>query len=223
VLKIGHYNSNTTLERIKREVAILSKLKSVYFPISFDFQIVDQSRYLILEELINGQTLDKEFQVFSSEFEACILLDKLLLAMTLLWTQKVIHRDLKPENIIISNKEPRILDLGIARILDETSLTCSFAPFGPCTPNYASPEQLQNRKNSIDHRTDQFSLGIILGQLLLKGEHPFCPSILGNKKSIPENINADIWAKELLKTKTSMPVYNILEKMLGHEPYQRKN
>jgi len=221
VLKIGHYGSMTTLERIKREVSILSSLKSDYFPTNFDFQVLDQSRFFIIEELINGHTLDKVFRQFSSEQESCKLLNELLSAVSQLWAQKVIHRDLKPENIIIANGGPRILDLGIARVLDETSLTCSLAPFGPCTPNYASPEQLQNRKKSIDHRTDQFSLGIILGQLLLDGTHPFCPSLLGNGSSIPENINANIWAKDILKTKLSEPVFYILQRMLGHEPYQR--
>ena len=220
VLKIGCFNSQSSLERIQREVSVLNELDSNYFPRTFHFEVVDLNRFYIIEELLNGATLDQHFSEYSSENKASSLIYEIVLALDLLWERRIVHRDIKPKNIIITEMGPRIIDLGIARLLDATSLTNSFAPFGPCTPDYASPEQLENRKKDIDHRSDQFNLGIILAQLLLEGLHPFDPSIVGGD-SIPINIISSIWAEDLLRDRVSLPMIIILRRLLGREPYQR--
>ena len=51
-------------------------------------------------------------------------------------------------------------------------MTNTIQASGPCTPIYASPEQLANKKQSIDIRTDFYSLAIIISELII-GEHPF--------------------------------------------------
>src|SRR5262249_52145182 len=80
----------------------------------------------------------------------------------------VIHRDIKPANILMTQAgQPKILDFGIAR-LAAGGLTRPGKFFG--TPNYMSPEQVTGTE--VDGRTDQFSLGVILYQLLT-GEKPF--------------------------------------------------
>ena len=64
---------------------------------------------------------------------------------------------------MISNKDSFfILDFGIARMLDEKSLTATAARFGPATLGYAAPEQFNNIKKQIDSRTDLFSIGIVI-------------------------------------------------------------
>jgi serine/threonine protein kinase len=87
---------------------------------------------------------------------------------------KLVHRDIKPENLMFrkGSDEPVLVDFGLVRDLSETSLTQSWFPRGPGTPFYSSPEQLNNDKALIDWRSDQFSLGVMLG-LLLTGTHPF--------------------------------------------------
>lgn len=80
---------------------------------------------------------------------------------------KVVHRDIKPANIILSDGKIKLTDFGIAKI--ETShLTMLGDVKG--TPNYMSPEQW--RGVPVDHRTDLFSAGLILYELLT-GERPF--------------------------------------------------
>ena len=219
VLKIGYYNSPSVLERIRREVAVLDGLDSEYFPRHLHFEVFDAERYILLEELLEGKTLDECYSDFHSEDSVAALGTELVQALSQLWERRIVHRDLKPGNIIITAKGPRVIDLGIARLLDSPSLTQSLAPYGPCTPAYAAPEQLENRKRDIDYRTDQFSLGIVLTQLLLHGKHPFDPVLVGRGGSIPENILIGAWAKSELKA--TVPMLRILGRLLGREPYQR--
>jgi serine/threonine protein kinase len=77
----------------------------------------------------------------------------------------VIHRDLKPQNILITESDdPKVTDFGLARIVDEQALshTGDFAG----TYFYMSPEQVAAKRAGLDHRTDIFSLGIVLYEML---------------------------------------------------------
>jgi len=77
----------------------------------------------------------------------------------------VIHRDLKPANILLDRTgKPRIVDFGLARMVDEPGQTATGHIAG--TLNYMSPEQTEGRSAALDHRTDIFSLGVVLYELL---------------------------------------------------------
>ena len=149
------------------------------------------------------------------------LIAELVVALRILWKKNIVHRDLKPLNIIITDNGPRIIDLGIARLLDSTSITQTWAPSGPGTPAYASPEQIENRKKQIDTRSDQFNLGIIFAQLVLGGDHPFSPELVGNQNSILENILAGSWAVNIVSQRVSPYTMQVISRLLGHEPYER--
>ena len=84
--------------------------------------------------------------------------------------QGLVHRDVKPANIMLENGVERVLitDFGLARTVDEASLTCSGVIAG--TPQYMAPEQA--RGEAIDYRTDLFSLGSVL-YALCTGHSPF--------------------------------------------------
>jgi serine/threonine protein kinase len=84
--------------------------------------------------------------------------------------QGLVHRDVKPANILLEHNVDRVLltDFGLARTVDDASLTCSGVIAG--TPQYMAPEQA--RGEAIDHRTDLFSLGSAL-YAMCAGHSPF--------------------------------------------------
>ncbi len=88
---------------------------------------------------------------------------QMLEALTAAEAVRIVHRDVKPDNIKVDTQSNYwLLDFGLARHLDLTSLTASGNPFGVGTAGYAPPEQARNRKEEIDGRADLFALGVTL-------------------------------------------------------------
>lgn len=222
ILKVGIYPRPQTLERIAREVKTLREIDSPYYPKNFDFQVPDGNRFLIFEQYIESTPLSSCLQNYINPENTLYLLKELVLGLQIIWNKQIVHRDIKPDNILIrDNGHPVIIDLGIARLLDEESLTQTIAHRGPATPAYAAPEQLLNRKASIDIRTDQFNLGIITTQLLMGGVHPFDPAVVRDGDNIMENIIQGKWVKDVYKKDNLVLLQPLVERLLGREPYMR--
>jgi len=86
-------------------------------------------------------------------------------------TQEIVHRDLKPSNILLDDKgQPHVADWGLGRwVRDRTTTRSLKRPYG--TRRYIAPEQIQRLSNA-DHRSDIYSLGVILYELIT-GRQPF--------------------------------------------------
>lgn len=222
VMKTGNFSSTTSLERIQREVNLLKSLDTKYFPKCYEFIIdISDNSFIIFEEYIENKNYSEVKLFFNSEIKLVNLLKELINALTILWQKNIVHRDLKPDNILFKyNFQPVIIDLGIARFLDMDSLTDSFAFTGPCTPVYASPEQLKNNKNKIDLRTDFFALGIIILELYL-GFHPFHPDKVKKGNYIAENILNNNYIRPESIQSTSNNFVVLINTLLMPQPYLR--
>lgn len=218
VLKIGRFSDPESLERIQREVNTLRAIDSEYYPKNYDFKVVSDARFVILEQYVECRPLSECLTEYD-ELGVVSLLQHLVTGLQLLWDVPAVHRDIKPDNILITpSGKPKIIDLGIARLLELDSLTNPLIG-APLTRAYAAPEQIKNER--IDFRADQFNLGILALQLLMQGAHPFDPSVVGSGSSIMQNILNAKWAREALSRLSAVPLKLLIEKLLGNQPYER--
>jgi serine/threonine protein kinase len=222
VVKIGAWTSEVGLERIRREVAVLKAIDSPFFPKQFSFELETRNRFVLVEQHIPSRPLQACLSEFTKPTDALEFIAHAVSALSILWAKRIVHRDVKPDNILVrQSRVPVLIDLGIARLLDADSLTQSIAHRGPCTPVYAAPEQLKNRKATIDARTDQFSLGIVLLQLLLSGQHPFDPAFVGTGDSIVENILNGRWSSAGADYAKNPKLCALVAKLMKPEPHMR--
>jgi eukaryotic-like serine/threonine-protein kinase len=178
VLKLFHAGSDA--ERVEREISAIAKLECPRVPDIYQTGTVSHQGgqvFWLIEQYLTGQTLRSMVDSGPIRDERVLCLTvatHVLEALAAAERHHIVHRDVKPENIMVDIGAPRawLLDFGIARHLDLSSLTATESIFGPCTPGYAPPEQFQNLKRDIDARADLFSLGVTLYECV-QGVNPF--------------------------------------------------
>jgi serine/threonine protein kinase len=162
-------------ERFFREAKLAAALQHPSICPVFDVGQYDGVFYLVMP-FIEGKPLSR-FIVPGQRLPArnvATVVRALARAMHAAHTQGIIHRDLKPSNIMIgTNKRPIIMDFGLAKSMDaadNSGLTTTGTLMG--TPQYMSPEQIDGDIKRIGPRSDVYSLGVILYELLA-GQRPF--------------------------------------------------
>src|SRR5947209_1909046 len=158
------------IERFNREARAAGKLTHPNIVTIYAFGESDD-RHFIAMEYLEGQTLRDVLQTRGAIplQEALEIASQVLSALAHAHSRQVVHRDIKPDNIqILPGGQIKLTDFGIARLTEEASLTGDGQVFG--TPSYMSPEQIEGK--FIDHRSDLFSLGIVLYEMIA-GRKPF--------------------------------------------------
>jgi len=171
--------------RFQREAKVVAALRHPNIVQIYDFDAVDGHPYIVME-YIRGPSLATYLKNLHERNQrmqpqhVARLLSKIGSALDYAHEQGVIHRDIKPGNILLHAKagesrsmfteqiEPIITDFGLVRIMHATTQTASGLVSG--TPAYISPEQAQGLQ--IDHRTDIYSLSVVLYEILA-GKVPF--------------------------------------------------
>jgi len=125
--------------------------------------------YLVMP-LVQGETLsDRLVRRGLTEQEANLWIGQICDALEFAHKQKVIHRDIKPANIMLTESgEALLMDFGLARDVEGSGKLTGSMLMG--TPAFVSPEQAQGK--GLDHRSDQYSLGVVL-YLVATGHLPF--------------------------------------------------
>ena len=222
VLSTGMFGSEKARIRFEREVELTARLEHPNIARVYESGL-HKGRYYYAMELFEGQHLDKYILGRQlKQREVLELFHMVCQAVQYAHQQGVIHRDLKPSNIVMTDDgQPHILDFGLAKAFLESdnSLTVSVDGDLAGTPAYMSPEQAAGRFDSIDTRTDVYSVGVIIFNVLTK-EWPY--DISGSQYEALKNIQE----QEPVRPSKLIPHFDsdieaILLKTLAKEPSER--
>jgi eukaryotic-like serine/threonine-protein kinase len=169
---------STAVERFRREARSARTVNHPNAISIMDFGVTSDNVLYLVMELINGislqEVLKRETTIESSR--AVKIMRQVCLAVDVAHQKSIIHRDLKPDNILIldygkDTEKVKVIDFSIAKMKEsgkDPNLTSAGVVVG--TPQYISPEQAQGLE--LDNRSDIYSMGIILYQMLT-GNVPF--------------------------------------------------
>jgi serine/threonine-protein kinase len=186
--------------------------------------VEDEDGVFLIMDLIDGITLEEFINAKNGlivEKRAYEMFDQILNAFSYAHKKGVIHRDIKPANIILTNDSegnfvPKVLDFGIATIVSESTETEKGWVVG--TPSYMSPEQVLGI--NIDTRSDIYSLGVLLHQMLT-GRAPYDTTTLSELE-----INNKVVKDPLPRMKEFYPYISVkmqkmVDKATAKEPGKR--
>jgi len=159
--------------RFRRELEVTAQLRHPSTIRVYEHGECDDGRPYMVMELLTGQSLCERLEQGKiPELQALQFAKQIAESLSEAHEHGIFHRDLKPDNIFIEtvgvSTVIKVLDFGIAGGVDAMRLTRAGEVFG--TPQYMSPEQCNGQ--DLDHRTDVYSLGCILYEML-EGKPPF--------------------------------------------------
>jgi serine/threonine-protein kinase len=172
MLIAGTYASPQELSRFQREAEAVAALRHTNIVQVYDVADHEGRPYFTMEFIEGGSLAQKLAGLPQPARQAAALTTSLAEAVQVAHQGGIVHRDLKPANVLLTaDGTPRITDFGIARRIDEETVsTQSGVPLG--TPSYMAPEQAQGQRDAIGPATDVYALGAILYEVLT-GRPPF--------------------------------------------------
>ncbi|MEZ4407963.1 MAG: serine/threonine-protein kinase [Polyangiales bacterium] len=177
VLKPELFGHAEVRERFLREGRVAARVPHPNVVAVSDVGEHQGAPFLVME-FLDGEGLDQRLKRVGamSPADALDVALPVVAALDAAHRAGVVHRDLKPSNIFLARgadgvEVPKVLDFGISKIVDEEALGLTGTAQMLGTPQYMSPEQISSPR-SVDARTDQYSLGVVL-YLCLTGRRPF--------------------------------------------------
>ncbi len=168
-------------ERFQRETLVMARFQHPYAVTLYDASLNDPQGPCIIMEYIRGLTVEellKHNQGRLSPGRVGRLLGQLCEVLQAAHGQGIVHRDLKPANLMVAEPDTpyekiKVMDFGLAKLMEPSNRKPVSHPdgeFAMGTPTYISPEQV--RGAAVDHRSDLYSVGVILYEML-SGRTPF--------------------------------------------------
>jgi len=211
--------NNDILVRFQLEAKAASQLSHKNLIAIYDFGLTDDRIPYMVMELVQGKTLSrilKQQKRLTLE-QSVSIVKQICSAMSHVHKNGIVHRDLKTSNIMIVDStdgvmHPKVLDFGIAKLTgqDAHALTRSGLVVG--TVNYMSPEQASGSK--VDHRSDIYSLGCVLYELLT-GTQPFSAETFLETLSMHLNDPAPSLAEKAPDVKFPVAIEKAVQKALA--------
>lgn len=167
------YPTNRTADRQRtlREAHAIASLNHENIVPVFETGNFQQHDY-IATQYVDGPSLDLLMNQQSLDIRQSVeIVKQLAEALSHSHANGVVHRDIKPSNVVMQNGKPMLIDFGLAR-LDDASLQLTAAGDVLGTPAFMPPEQADGRAWQADPRSDVYSLGVLLYQLI-SGQLPF--------------------------------------------------
>jgi len=203
--------------RFQQEARIIARLEHPHILPVFDYGESEGITYFVMRYLEAG-TLKNRMEAGSLSFNQIDrLFTQLAEALEYAHSQGIVHRDLKPANALVDERGNLFLtDFGIAKLLESASprLTQTDAIMG--TPAYISPEQA--RAQSVDRRSDIYSLGIILYEMVT-GRVPFIADT--PLAVILKHISDPLPLPSIVKSDIPESIENVILKALAKDPADR--
>jgi len=204
------------MERYLKEMETLAGLKHPGILRAYDCGTCEDGRCFLVSEIIEGRSLYHALQArrFSTHDAAALIAD-LADALQHAHSAGIVHRDIKPENILLdTNGHALLADFGLALRDEDYSLVAMRCG----TIAYMSPEQASCKSDSVDGRSDIYSLGVVFYELLT-GQRPY--RSVEKDKVIDEIINGGICPPSQKDKRVPEPLERICLKALANQPKDR--